>query len=325
MSAAADSVAARAGRVAVLMGGFSAERDISLQTGRAVLAALERLGLDAEPVDTRSNAVRALLDGGFDSAWIALHGRGGEDGSIQGLLEYLQLPYTGSGVAASALCLDKLRSKRLFRAAGLSTPEWVVVGADDSVDAVAERLGFPVMIKPASEGSSVGMRRADSPAELAAGVAAARAHDSCVLVERWIAGGEYTAAVLGREVLPLVHIEAATDFYDYEAKYVSEDTRYHCPCDLPAATHEAYARQALTAFDALGASGWGRVDFLVDAAGKAQFLEVNTVPGMTDHSLVPMAARQAGLDFDALVLRVLELGLAATANREKEGGDGAQS
>lgn len=316
-------LATRAGRVAVLMGGFSAEREISLQTGEAVLAALQRQGVDAVPVDTRDNAARTLVAGGYDCAWIALHGRGGEDGSVQGLLEYLQMPYTGSGVAASALCMDKLRSKQLFRAVGLATPDWAVIESEPDVDPVARRLGFPAMVKPATEGSSVGMRRVDSHAELVGAFAEARAHDNCVIVEQWISGPEYTAGVLGREVLPLIHIEAAAPFYDYEAKYHSDKTAYHCPCDLPQSLQDAFSAQALKAFDALGACGWGRVDFLLDDAGVPQFLEVNTIPGMTSHSLVPMAAQQAGINFDALVMRILALGLDTQRNTLSGGRDGA--
>ncbi len=315
MSAAMTSLPERAGHVAVLLGGNSAEREISLQTGQAVLAALHRQGVNATPVDTRENAARTLMDGEFDCAWIALHGRGGEDGSIQGLLEYLQLPYTGSGVAASALCMDKLRSKQLFRAVGLATPDWAVVGQQQDISIAARRLGFPLMIKPATEGSSVGMRRVESLDEFAAAFIEARELDACVLAEQWITGAEYTAAVLGREVLPLIHIETAATFYDYEAKYHSDQTQYHCPCNLSQTLQDSFSAQALTAFDALGAAGWGRVDFLLDEAGVPQFLEVNTIPGMTSHSLVPMAARQAGVDFDELVLRILALGLDAQHKR----------
>ncbi len=300
------------------MGGLSAEREVSLDTGGAVLNALRRQGVDAHAVDPRDDAVRALLDGGYDAAWIALHGRGGEDGSIQGLLEYLQLPYTGSGVAASALCIDKLRAKQVMRAVGLATPDWAVVASQDDIDEVADHLGFPLMVKPASEGSSVGMRRVESRDEFAAALVDAQALDACVIAEQWITGAEYTAAVLGREVLPMIRIEAAAPFYDYEAKYHSDETRYRCPCGLPPEIEQAYGILALHAFDALGASGWGRVDFMLADDGVPQFLEVNTIPGMTGHSLVPMAASQAGMDFDALVMRILALGLETQRHLGKE-------
>jgi len=298
--------AADFGRVAVLLGGDSAEREISLLTGEAVLAALRRRGVQAVAVDPR-DGLEALLDGpGFDRAWLALHGRGGEDGLMQGALEMLGMPYTGSGVLGSALSMDKLRSKQLFIAWGLATPRWRVISAPgEAADIVAE-LGLPLIVKPAGEGSSVGMSKVTATAELPAAFDEARRWTGPVLVEEWISGGEYSVGVLQDEVLPAVRIETPRVFYDYEAKYFSDDTRYHCPCGLAAAREAEYAAQVRSAFAAVGASGWGRVDFLLPEDGVPRFLEVNTIPGMTSHSLVPMGARQAGIDFDELVWRVLE-------------------
>ncbi len=298
--------AADFGRVAVLMGGWSAEREISLMSGRAVLDALRRRGIDAHGVDLRLGAVDELLGGGFERVWLAMHGRGGEDGAIQGALECLELPYTGSGVAGSALCMDKLRSKQLMAAAGIDTPRFEVARCEADLDGIVDRLGLPLIAKPAGEGSSVGMTRVDTPAALAAAWRTAAALDAVVLVEQWLDGPEYTASVLAGQALPLIRIEAANTFYDYDAKYFSDKTRYHCPCGLDDATEHAWRALALRAFDALGATGWGRADFLVDSDGRPNFLEVNTIPGMTSHSLVPMAAQAAGMDFDELVWRVLE-------------------
>ncbi len=298
--------AADFGRVAVLMGGWSAEREISLMSGRAVLESLRRSGIDAHGVDLRPARLDELLGGGFDRVWLAMHGRGGEDGAIQGALECLGLPYTGSGVTGSAVCMDKLRSKQLMAAAGIDTPRFAVVQTEADLDGIVDRLGLPLIVKPAGEGSSVGMTRVDTPAGLEDAWRAAAALDTVVLVEQWLDGPEYTASVLAGQALPLIRIEAAGIFYDYDAKYFSDKTRYHCPCGLDDDTEQSWRALALRAFDALGASGWGRADFLVDADGRPSFLEVNTIPGMTDHSLVPMAARAAGMDFDELVWRVLE-------------------
>ena len=293
------------GRVAVLLGGHSAEREISLMTGRAVLDALKRQGVDARAVDTREDAVGKLLAGGFDRAWIALHGRGGEDVTVQGALEYLGIPYTGSGVLGSALSMDKLRSKMLMERSGLGTPPYrVLASAEDCRSAIRE-LGLPLIVKPAHEGSSVGLRKVEDEAEMQAAWEAAAALDGSVFAEQWITGAEYTAAVVDGCVLPLIRIETDNSFYDYQAKYFSDDTRYFCPCGLDPARENELGRLALAAFDAVGASGWGRVDFLMTGETPL-FLEVNTVPGMTSHSLVPMAARQAGSDFDDLVWRILE-------------------
>jgi D-alanine-D-alanine ligase len=281
------------GRVAVLMGGVSVERDVSLISGQAVLNALLRLDVDAEGLDPSAGAIPMLTAGGFDRVWNALHGRGGEDGVMQGALETLGLPYTGSGVLGSAVAMDKLRSKQLFAAWGLATPRWRVMASKGEAAAVIDELGLPLVVKPAGEGSSVGMSKVTSAEELG-------------LAEEWITGGEYSVGVLQGEVLPAVRIETPRSFYDYEAKYLADDTRYHCPCGLAEDIEAQIARLVRTAFGAVGASGWGRVDFLLPEDGVPRFLEVNTIPGMTSHSLVPMGARQAGIDFDELVWRVLE-------------------
>lgn len=298
----------RFGKVAVLLGGQAAEREVSLKSGAAVLAALRRQGVDAHPLDPDARVLETLRGGDFDRAFIILHGRGGEDGVIQGALETMGLPYTGSGVLGSALGMDKYRTKLLWQGRGLPTADSVLLRRDgDLADAAA--LGFPLMIKPAHEGSSIGMARVEDAASLAAAWRAAREYDPEVLAERWIEGAEYTCAILGHETLPLIRLETPHAFYDYDAKYRADSTRYHCPCGLPQDQERRLQELALEAFDATGAKGWGRVDLMVDAQGKPYLLEINTVPGMTDHSLVPMAARVAGLDFDALVLRILETSL----------------
>lgn len=302
------SSAERFGKVAVLLGGRSAEREISLKSGAAVLAALQRLGVDAHPVDPGPDLLEVLRAGAFTRAFIMLHGRGGEDGQVQGALETLGLPYTGSGVLGSALGMDKHRCKLVWRGAGLPTADSVLL-RDAGDLAAAEALGFPLMIKPVHEGSSIGMARVEGAAALAEAWRAARAFDALVLAERWITGREYTCAILGAEALPLIRLETPRLFYDFEAKYQSDTTRYHCPCGLDEAHERALRELALAAFETLGASGWGRVDLMVDEDGAPFLLEINTVPGMTDHSLVPMAARALGMDFDALVWRILETSL----------------
>jgi D-alanine-D-alanine ligase len=300
--------AARFGKVAVLLGGRAAEREVSLKSGAAVLAALQRQGVNAHPLDPDDRILERLREGAFDRAFIILHGRGGEDGVIQGALETVGLPYTGSGVLGSALGMDKYRTKLVWEGRGLPTAASVLLTKSrDLEDAAA--LGFPLMVKPAHEGSSIGMARVEDPASLAAAWQAAREYDSEVLAERWIQGAEYTCAILGREALPLIRLETPHAFYDYDAKYRADSTRYHCPCGLPAAEEVRLQELALDAFGTAGAGGWGRVDLMVDAEGRPFLLEINTVPGMTDHSLVPMAARVAGLDFDTLVLRILETSL----------------
>jgi D-alanine-D-alanine ligase len=295
------------GKVAVLLGGRSAEREVSLNSGAAVLAALLRSGVDAHPFDPATQNLQALVDDGFDRAFIALHGRYGEDGTVQGALELLGIPYTGSGVMASALGMDKWRSKLVWQAGGVPIPDYALLDERSDWTAVAQRLGLPLFVKPANEGSSVGISKVTKASELPAAYREAARHDSLVLAESFIGGGEYTVAILGEQALPVIKIEPANEFYDYEAKYLRNDTRYLCPSDLSAAQEAEMQRLAKQAYALIGGHGWGRVDFLKDAAGKLYVLEANTSPGMTDHSLVPMAARQAGLSFDELVLRILEL------------------
>ena len=298
------------GKVAVLYGGESTEREISLMTGKAVLQALLEKGVDAAGVDTRDMELTSLAAAGFDRVWIALHGRGYEDGAVQGVFDMTGLPYTGSGVLGSALAMDKRRSKLLFEAAGLATPAWVLARSKDDLGQVLDQIGLPCVVKPATEGSSVGVSLVHQADELAAAWRSAANDDNEVIVERLIDGPEYTAGVLNDEVLPLIHIETPRTFYDYKAKYTSDRTRYHCPSGLTADRERELAGLSKTAFDIVAASGWGRVDFMLDSEGTAHFLEVNTVPGMTSHSLVPMAAAQAGLDFSTLVWRILETSLA---------------
>lgn len=299
--------AADFGKVAVLMGGTSAEREVSLKSGNAVLAALRRRGVDAHGIDVRvgAEAVDALARGGFQRVFIALHGRGGEDGVMQGALEALGLPYTGSGVLGSSLGMDKWRSKLVWQAAGLPVPEYRLLDETSDFDAVARELGLPLFVKPVHEGSSVGVIKVKAAGELHGAWREAEKFDRLVLAERFVGGGEYTVAILDGEALPVIKIEPANEFYDYDAKYFRDDTRYLCPCGLPPAQEQAMQRLAQRGFDVLGCRGWARIDFLVGTDGTPYLLEANTVPGMTDHSLVPMAARAAGIGFDELVWRIL--------------------
>jgi D-alanine-D-alanine ligase len=292
------------GKVAVLFGGKSSERPVSLNSGGRVLAALQRQGVDAHAFDPAERGLDELQ--GFDRAFIALHGKYGEDGTIQGALELMEIPYTGSGVMASAIGMDKWRSKLLWQAAGIPIPEYALLTADSDFDAIESSLGLPLFVKPACEGSSLGVTMVTKPGQLSAAYEEAAKYHDLVIVERAVLGGEYTVAVLGGEALPIIKIVPATAFYDYEAKYNRDDTRYLCPCGLPAEREAELRAQSLKAWNVLGGRGWGRVDFLLDQDGAPYFLEVNTSPGMTDHSLVPMAARATGIDYDALVLRVLE-------------------
>lgn len=284
-------------RVAVLAGGDSAERAVSLRSGAAVLEGLREAGIDARLLDPAESDVAAVRD--FDAAFIALHGRGGEDGTIQALLEFYKVPYTGSGVMASAIAMDKVRTKWLWQGAGLPTPAFYLAGMNDS------DIGYPRMVKPAREGSSIGMYKVDGEAQLAAALEEARRFDTDVLVEAWITGKEFTVAILDGEALPPIRLETPNAFYDYDAKYQADTTRYHCPCGLDDSAERALKQLALDAFAIAGCRGWGRVDVMQDAAGNFFLLEVNTVPGMTDHSLVPMAAKAAGMDFSQLVTRIL--------------------
>ena len=286
------------------MGGDSSEREISLQSGKAVLAALQRQGVDAHGVDAGPDVLKQLDEAGFERVFIILHGRGGEDGVIQGALERIGLPYSGSGVLGSALGMDKHRTKLLWQGAGLPTPQSVLMTQAGHL-AEAAALGFPLMIKPAHEGSSIGMSKVNDREELERAWLEARDYDSDVLAERWIVGQEYTVAILGDEALPLIRLETPRVFYDYAAKYQADSTEYHCPCGLDESQENTLQALALRAFKLVGAKGWGRVDLMLDEAGKPWLIEVNTVPGMTGHSLVPMAAKQAGIGFDDLVMRIL--------------------
>lgn len=295
------------GPVAVLLGGCSAEREVSLQSGQTVIEALRSLGYQVKPVDpAQSDWVQQLA--GVSCAFIALHGPGGEDGSMQGALQALEIPHTGSAVLGSALAMDKLRSKQLWQGMGLPTGGFVTLGPDTNWQAVIERFG-KVFVKPACEGSSIGMTSADSAQSLEAAFRTAGDYSGEVLAEQFIDGPEYTVAILGDQALPSIRLETDNDFYDYEAKYLSEETRYHCPSGLEPEEESQLAELALQAFRSLGCSVWGRVDVMRDADGRFYVLEVNTIPGMTSHSLVPMAARAAGMDIPELVGRILALSL----------------
>jgi D-alanine-D-alanine ligase len=294
------------GKVAVLLGGKSAEREVSLKSGGMVLNALRSRGVDALPFDPAERGLDALIGERFERAFIALHGRFGEDGTVQGVLEWLGIPYTGSGVLASALAMDKLRTKLLWHAEGLPTPPYAVLTKDSDLRAVARKLGVPLMVKPASEGSSLGMSKVRSAARLDEAYALAVNYDRVVIAEKFIDGTELTAGILGDQVLPLIKIETPRDFYDYEAKYIADDTRYIVPCGLSAARERDMQALCLKAFRALGCRGWGRVDLMLNRQGRPFVLEVNTVPGMTDHSLVPKAARAVGMAYEDLCLRILE-------------------
>lgn len=308
----------RFGKVAVLMGGWSAEREVSLSSGEAVLNALLETGIDAHGIDVnKSTFIENISKGKFDRAFNVLHGPGGEDGVIQGVLEVLQIPVTGSGVMASALSMDKLRSKQLFEGAGIPTPAYLVLEKDIDPGYVEATLGLPIMVKPALEGSSIGMTRVNEPEALSEAYQLAAQYKSTVLAERWIEGNEYTIAILDGEALPVIKLETNHEFYDYDAKYKSDNTRYLCPCGLNESEEQQLQRLALSAYRALGASGWGRVDIMCDRNGAPWVIELNTVPGMTDHSLVPMAAKAAGLSFAELVTKILEATLSSERGEAK--------
>jgi D-alanine-D-alanine ligase len=292
------------GRVAVLYGGDSSEREISLLSGEAVLAALKRRGVDAHGFDPREHALGELQR--FARVWIALHGPGGEDGTLQGALDYLGVAYTGSGVMGSAIGMDKLRTKRLAQSVGVPTADFVVLRDEVDFEIAVERLKLPLIVKPATQGSSVGMTKVERAEDLAAAYRAAAQLEPLVFAEPWLPGKEYTVGLLQDAALPSIRIETPKSFYDYEAKYFRDDTRYYCPAGLSQPAEAHLASLALAAFEAVGACGWGRADFMMDAAGRPLLLEINTIPGMTSHSLVPMAARAAGIDFEELVWRVLE-------------------
>ena len=298
--------AAKFGKVAVLLGGKSAEREVSLKSGAMVLNALRERGVDAHAFDPAEHALDELVAGRFERVFIALHGRFGEDGTVQGVFEWLGIPYTGSGVLGSALAMDKLRAKLLWQANGLPTPPHELLAAGADMGKVAARLGLPLMVKPISEGSSLGMSKVREAAHMDEAYALAVNYDRAVMAEKFIEGTELTVGILGDEVLPIIKLETPRDFYDYQAKYVSDDTRYIIPCGLPQAREREIQALCREAFRALGCSGWGRVDLMLDRAGAPYLLEVNTAPGMTDHSLVPMAARARGLSYEDLCIRILE-------------------
>lgn len=295
----------RFGRVAVVHGGWSAERAVSLKSGAQVLAGLQRAGVDAVGIDAGRDILQVLAGGGYDRVFLVLHGRGGEDGQIQGGLEVLGLPYTGSGVLGSALAMDKLRTKRFWAGSGFPTPHWRTLDSATDAEAAVQSLGLPLMVKPSLEGSSIGMTKVTGAEQMVPAWERAREFGD-VLAERFIDGPEITVSLLGDTALPAIRLETPRDFYDYAAKYEADSTRYHLPSGLPEAQEQRCRELSLASFRALGGHGWGRVDLMLDSVGEPWLIEANTVPGMTDHSLVPMAAAQAGIDFDELVVRILE-------------------
>ncbi len=300
-----DDITAVAGRVAVLMGGPSAEREISLKSGRAVTGALVRSGIDARELVWDDDLVTQILDCKPDRVFIALHGRGGEDGSVQGLLEVMQMPYTGSDVLGCALSMDKVRSKQVWEYTGVPTPPSLIYERGDEPRELLDKLSFPVMVKPAHEGSSFGASRVAKTSELESAIECSLRYDDVVLIEKWITGGEYTLGIVAGDPLPIIKLETPHEFYDFEAKYVANTTRYICPCGLSESLIKRCTVLGLLAFETLHARGWGRVDFMLDAQEEPWFIELNTVPGMTDHSLVPMAAEAIGMSFDELVVKIL--------------------
>ena len=293
------------GRVAVLFGGTSAEREVSLKSGQAVLQALQQAGVNAQAFDPAEQNIGDIK--AYDRAFIVLHGRGGEDGTMQGALELLGVPYTGSGVLASALGMDKTRTKQLWLGCGLPTPAYARLTANTDFSQVIAELGLPLMVKPAHEGSSIGMRKVEKAEDLQPAFEFAAKYDSEIIAEKWVTGKEYTIVILGDKALPIIRLQPhqSHGFYDFEAKYNANDTQYLCPCGLSDEDEQALQALALRAFDMVGATGWGRIDAMRDEQGNFWLLEVNTVPGMTDHSLVPMAAKAAGLSFEQLVLTIL--------------------
>ncbi len=295
------------GKVAVLLGGESGEREVSIHSGEAVLAALIRQGVDAYAFDPKDKEMKELAT--FDRVFIALHGRFGEDGTVQRILDSMQIPYTGSGVTASAIGMDKWQTKQKWAEAGVITPAYALVNAQSDFAAIEKELGLPLFVKPANEGSSIGISKVKKAGELKTAYALAAQADPLVIAEQYIGGGEYTVGILGEIALPIIRIVPKTEFYDYDAKYIRNDTEYLCPCGLSTEKEAKIQQEALDAFKAIGCSGWGRVDFLMDEAGQHYFLELNTSPGMTDHSLVPMAAKAAGISFDALVMAILAITL----------------
>jgi D-alanine-D-alanine ligase len=296
----------RYGKVAVLMGGTSGEREISLKSGAAVFKALKENNIDAHSVDVDKNVFSILSQGKFDRAFIALHGCGGEDGAIQGGLEIIGLPYTGSGVMASGICMDKLMTKKVWHAMGVKSPRFMSVSIDTAFEDVEGDIGCPFIIKPSLEGSSLGVHKVSNRQQFKVAIEEASLHSGLLMAEQWIDGKEYTVSILDDSALPVIRLETPNEFYDFEAKYKASDTQYHLPCGLEQQDEAKLQNQALEAFRSTAAKGWGRVDVMIDKAGQAWFLEINTVPGMTDHSLVPMAAASVNINFNALVLRILE-------------------
>ena len=294
------------GKVAVLMGGKAAEREVSLRSGQAVTMALQSQGIDATALDVKRLEDIQMVAQNYDRVFIALHGRWGEDGVVQAILEDLGVPYTGSGMAASAVAMDKLRTKWMWLGAGLPTPKFIWVSDTLPLDIDSFSIPFPVIVKPSHEGSSIGMRKVINKAELVDAVAFAQQYDSEILIEQWITGREYTVGVLNNEALPLIELKTTHDFYDFEAKYQSNDTQYICPCDLDVETQQKIKTLVLQAFNIIGAKGWGRVDLMLDEHNQPWLIELNSVPGMTDHSLVPMAAKAAGHSFEKLVFEILQ-------------------
>ena len=306
VNAVNKSVSQKFGKVAVLMGGWAAERSISLKSGHAVLEGLLEQGVDAHKVDADRNMVDVLRNEKYDCVFNILHGRGGEDGEIQGALEILQIPYTGCGVMASAISMDKLMTKRIWSGSSLPTPAFEILTEKSDFVAIVEKLGLPLIIKPAQEGSSIGMTKVTKAEQLQEAYEKAAKYDDVVFAEQWVIGKEFTVAILGDVVLPAIQIVANTDFYDFDAKYESNETEYHCPCDLDEAKEVEIKSLSKKSFEILGGKGWGRVDLMQDANGKFWLIEVNTTPGMTDHSLVPMAAKEHGLSFPELTVEILK-------------------
>lgn len=294
------------GKVAVLLGGKSAERQVSLNSGQAVLAALLRCGVDAEAFDPLTTSVTELTK--YDRAFIVLHGRGGEDGQIQGVLEWLKIPYTGTGVQGSAIGMDKIKTKQVWQGSDLPTAPYRMISLNSDFQQVVQDLGLPVIIKPVHEGSSIGMSKVEKIEDFTTALSKATHHDSVVMAEKWINGKEYTIVILNGQALPVIRLQPPQDvaFYDYESKYNRNDTTYGIPCGLSPEEEKRLQDLALRAFQAIGASGWGRIDAMQDEDGNFWLLEVNTVPGMTDHSLVPKAAAAVGYNFDQLCLAILQ-------------------
>ncbi|BCU66192.1 D-alanine-D-alanine ligase [Acinetobacter bouvetii DSM 14964 = CIP 107468] len=300
------SNASKFGKVAVLLGGKSAERGVSLDSGTAVLEALVRSGVDAEGFDPQERSVTELV--GYDRAFIVLHGRGGEDGQIQGVLEWLNIPYTGTGVQGSAIGMDKVKTKQVWQGSELPTAPYRIVSKDSDLNEIVGSIGLPFIIKPVHEGSSIGMSKVEKIEDFAEAIAKAAVHDAVVMAEKWITGREFTIVILNGQALPVIRLEPPKDvaFYDYEAKYNRNDVQYGIPCGLTEDEEKRLQALCLRAFQAVGASGWGRIDAMQDENGNFWLLEVNTVPGMTSHSLVPKAAKAVGLDFDQLCVAILE-------------------